>query len=157
MTACFVVVDDAEIARNGGDLGLRGRLLALDLVAHGVDRLGIGADEDDAGLRQRLGKGLALGQKAVARMHRLGAGLLAGVDDLVDDEIGLGGGRRADRHGLVGHFDVQRVAIGVGIDRDGFECPMRRAVLMMRQAISPRLAIRIRLNMPRLDPAKPAF
>src|SRR5262249_30083336 len=28
----------------------------------------------------------------------------------------------------------------------------RRAVLMMRQAISPRLAIRIRLNMPRLGP-----
>src|SRR4029453_14714582 len=30
--------------------------------------------------------------------------------------------------------------------------PMRRAVLMMRQGISPRLAIRIRLNMRRWDP-----
>src|SRR5712691_3726014 len=30
--------------------------------------------------------------------------------------------------------------------------PMRRAVLMIRQAISPRLAIRIRLNMPRSKP-----
>ena len=48
----------------------------LDLVAHGGDRLGVGADEDDAGLLQRLGEGLALGEKAVARMHRLGAARL---------------------------------------------------------------------------------
>ena len=33
-------------------------------------------------------------------------------------EIGLGGRRRADMHGLVGHFDMQRVLVGVGIDRD---------------------------------------
>src|SRR5262249_14413782 len=31
--------------------------------------------------------------------------------------------------------------------------PKRRAVLMTRQAISPRLAIKMRLNMPRIDPA----
>src|SRR4030088_13779 len=30
--------------------------------------------------------------------------------------------------------------------------PIRRAVLMIRQAISPRLAIKIRLNMPYRDP-----
>ena len=30
---------------------------------------------------QRLGEALALGEEAVARMHRLGAGRLAGVDD----------------------------------------------------------------------------
>ena len=79
------VGDLAEIAGHGRDLGLGGRLLALDLVAHGGDRLGIGADEDDAGLLQRHGKRLALGQEAVARMHGLGAGLAAGRDDLVDD------------------------------------------------------------------------
>ena len=82
---------------------------------------GIGADEDDAGLRERPWEGLALGQEAVARMHRLGAALLAGVDDLVDDEIALGSGRRSDRNGLVGHFDVKRIPIGVGIDRDGLD------------------------------------
>src|SRR6266567_2547774 len=58
--------DALIITGNGGHFGLRRRPLALDLVAHGGDRLGIGADEDDAGFRQRLGKGLALGQKAVA-------------------------------------------------------------------------------------------
>ena len=41
------------------------------------------------GLGERLGEGRALGQEAVAGMHRLGAGLLAGGDDLLDHEIGL--------------------------------------------------------------------
>ena len=69
------VGDLAEVARHGRDLGLGGRLLALDLVAHGGDGARVGADEDDAGLRQRDGKRLALGQEAVAGMHGLGAGL----------------------------------------------------------------------------------
>src|SRR5262249_44620104 len=122
------VSDHAKMTGNGGHFGLRRRPLAFDLVAHGGDRLGIGTDEDDAGLRQRLGEGLALGQKAVARMHRLGAGALAGGDDLVDDEIALGCRRRADRHGLVGHFDVQRVAVGVGIDRNSCDSQAARGL-----------------------------
>jgi acetyl/propionyl-CoA carboxylase alpha subunit len=36
-------------------------LLRFDLVAHGGDGTRIGADEDDARFRQRLGEGLALG------------------------------------------------------------------------------------------------
>ena len=64
-------------------------------------------------------KRLALRQEAVARMHRLGAAVPAGRDDLVDDEVALGGGRRPDRDRLVGHLDVQRVLVGLGIDRDG--------------------------------------
>ena len=54
-------------------------------------------------------------------MDRLGAGRLGGGDDLVDIEIGLRGLRRADRNGLIGHVDMQRVAVGVGIDRDGLD------------------------------------
>ncbi len=67
---------------------------------------------------QRLREGLALGQEAVARMHRLGAGLFASGDDLVDEQVAFGRGGRADVHRLVGHLDMQRVAVGVGIDRD---------------------------------------
>ena len=67
------------------------------------------------------GEGFALGQEAVAGMHRLGAGLAAGLDDLLDHQIALGRRRRADQHGLVGHLDMQRVAVGVGIDRDGLD------------------------------------
>ncbi len=35
----------------------------------------------------------------------------------VDVEVGLRGRRRPDAHRLVGHRDVQRVAVGLGIDR----------------------------------------
>ena len=51
-------------------------------------------------------------------MDGFGARLAAGLDDLVDQEIAFGGGRRPDQNGLVGHFDVQRIAVGLGIDGD---------------------------------------
>ncbi len=111
-------LDDAEEARNGRNLGSGRCLLRLDLVAHRRDGAGIGADEDDAVILERLGEGLALGQETVAGMHGLRARLLAGVDDLVDQEVGLGGGCCADMHGLIGHFDMQSVAIRIGIDGD---------------------------------------
>ncbi len=47
-------------------------------------------------------------------------------------------------YGLVGELDVLSVAVGVGIDGDGADAHARCAVLMTRQAISPRLAIRRR-------------
>ena len=49
-------------------------------------------------------------------MDGLGAGFLAGGDDLLGDEIAFGRRRRPDMHGLVGHLDMKRIAIGVGID-----------------------------------------
>ena len=52
----LLVLDHAEMARHGGDLGGGRGLLALDLVAHGGDGFGIGADEDDAGFGERLAK-----------------------------------------------------------------------------------------------------
>ena len=114
----FLVVDDAEKAGHGRDVGLGGGLLGLDLVAHRGDGAGVGSDEDDAGLGERARKGFALGQEAVAGMHRLRAGLAAGLDDLVDHQIAFGSGRRPDQNGLIGHFDMQRVAVGFGIDRN---------------------------------------
>ena len=67
---------------------------------------------------ERDGKRLALGEKAVSRMHRLGAALAAGVDDLVDDEIALGGRRRPDVDRRVGHLHMKGVLVSVGIDGD---------------------------------------
>ena len=55
------VRDLAQKAGNRRHLGLGGRLLALDLVAHGGDGARVGADEDDAGLLQRERERLALG------------------------------------------------------------------------------------------------
>ncbi len=113
------VFDHAEIAGHGRNLGRGCRFLGFDLVAHRFDGAHIRADEGDVRFLQRLGERRALGQKAVARMHRFGAGLFAGFDDFIDDEIGLRRGRRTDVHCLVSHFDVECVLVGVGIDRDG--------------------------------------
>ena len=106
------------MAGHGRDLGARRGLLRLDLVAHRGDGRRIRADEDDAGLGQRLGESRALGQKAIARMHRLGAARLAGGHNLVDHQVALRGRRRPDRDRRIGHLDMQGVAVGVGIDRD---------------------------------------
>ena len=107
--------------RHGRDIGAGSGLLRLDFVAHGGDGFGIGADKNDTGIGQRAGERRALGQEAVARMHRLGAARLAGGDDVVDDQIALRRRRRPDRHGVVGHFDMERVAVGLGIDRHGLD------------------------------------
>src|SRR3981081_42605 len=112
------VLDNAEMARHCRNLRLRGGLFRFDLVAHGGDRAGVGSDENDTGLTKRARKGFALGQKPVAGMHRLRAGLAAGLDDLLHHQIAFGGGRRPDQNGVIGHFDVERVAVGLGIDRD---------------------------------------
>ena len=115
----FGVLDDAKVAGHDADIGGGGEFLRLDLVAHRLDRANIGTDENDVRLGERIGEGGALGQKAIAGMHRLGAGFLTGGDDLIDQQIRLGGGRRAEMDGLVRHFDMQRVGVGVGIDGDG--------------------------------------
>ena len=60
-------------------------------------------------------------------MDGVGAGLLGRGNDLGDVEIGLARGGRADAHRLIRHLDMQRVAVGVGIDRDrGDAEPPRR-------------------------------
>ena len=120
------VLDHAEMTGNRRDLRLRRELLRLDLVAHRLDGLDVGSDKHDAGLFERPGEGGVLRQEAVAGMDRLGAGRLGRGDDLADIEIGLGGLRRADRNGLVGHIDVQRVAVGLGIDRHGLDAEPAR-------------------------------
>ncbi len=108
------------MAGHGRDIRGRRSFLAFDLVAHRRDGFGIGPDEDNAGIRQRGCEGFAFGEEPVTRMHRLGAGCLAGGDNLVDHQIALRGRRRTDQDGLVSHLDMQRIAVGFGIDRDGF-------------------------------------
>ena len=68
------------------------RFFDLDLVAHRRDRLGRRADEGDPPVGQRPREALALGQEAVARMHRLGAGRAAGVEDQLGVEVGSAAG-----------------------------------------------------------------
>ena len=54
-------------------------------------------------------------------MHRLGAGVPAGGEDVLHHQIALRRRRRADRDRDVRHLDVKRVAVGLGIDRNGLD------------------------------------
>jgi hypothetical protein len=51
-------------------------------------------------------------------MHGLRAAFLTSSDDMLDHKIALRGWRRPDRYCRIRHLDMQRVAVGVGIDRD---------------------------------------
>ena len=56
------------------------------------------------------------------------AGLLAGGHDTLDQQIGLRRRRRSDMNGFVRHLDMQRVGIGVRIDRDGLDAHFARCL-----------------------------
>ena len=120
--------DVAEIAGNDVHARLLRELLGLDLVAHRRDRVGRRADEGDAGFLERFGEARPLRQEAVARMHGLGAGRLARVDDQLGLEVGFRRRRRAEADRFVGHAHVRRAGVGVGINRDRLDAhALRRA------------------------------
>src|SRR5690606_19845375 len=96
-----------------------GQLLGLDLVPHGGDGVGAGADKGDARLVQGFLEGAVFREEAVAGVHGLGPGLFAGGDDFVDHQIAFGRGGGADAHRFIRQLDVKGVAVGVGIHGNG--------------------------------------
>ena len=115
----LTVLQDAVKAGDHVDPGLGGQPLGGDLVAHGPDRCGRRADKDDLLCLQGLAEAGILGEKAVAGMHRLGAGPAAGIDDPVHAQVALRGRGRADMDRLVGHAHVQGMAVRVRVDGHG--------------------------------------
>ena len=110
------VLKTSFAARHHRDAGGNHGLARMDLVAHGTDHLGRRADEGDAAPRADLGELRILGQKAITGMQ----GIATGGDREVHDTVGIE--IAADRVGaqiigLVGLFDVQGAAVGIGIDR----------------------------------------
>ncbi len=75
------------------------------------------ADEDDAFFFHALGKAGVFAQEAVARMHRLRAGLLAGGNDFFGLQVAVAAWRGADVDGFIGKLDMARILVGVGIHR----------------------------------------
>ncbi len=98
--------------------GFRHQGLRRRFRSHGADRRCRRADEDDAGSGAGFGEIGILGEEAITGMNRLGAALPGSGDDALDREIALARRRRADPIGLVGHGDMERAGIGIGIDRD---------------------------------------
>ncbi len=78
-------------------------------------------------------------------MHGVGAGDLAGGDDLVDVEIAVARGGRADADAFVGKSHMHGVRVGRGMHHDGLD-PQFLAARRTRSAISPRFAMRIFWN-----------
>ena len=112
------VRDQAHVARHGRNTCFGCDLFRGDLVAHRLDRARGRADEGHAQLVQRFGELHVLGQKAIARMDSFGAALLDRIHDLVDHDIAFRGRGRADMDRLIGHFHMQRVAVGIRVDGD---------------------------------------
>ena len=81
----------------------------------------LGADEDNALVFHAFGKLGVLAQKAITRVHGLCAGLLAGGNDLVSQQITLAAGCRANVDSLVGQHHVAGVLVRFRVDSDGFD------------------------------------
>ncbi len=81
--------------------------------------LGLRADEMDVVLVEDFGEARVLGQKAVARMHGVGAGDLAGGEQRRDVEVAVARGRRADADALVREPHMHGVGVGGRMHRDG--------------------------------------
>ena len=113
------------------------RLLGLDLVAHQPDMLGGRADKGDVVLFEDLGEAGVLGEEAVARMHRVGAGDLAGRDDRRDVEIAVLRRRAADAHALVGEAHMHGVGVGGRVHRDGGDAKLLAGPFDAKRDLSP--------------------
>ena len=115
-----VVGTDAAVgAGHHGNAELLCGLLGLDLVAHQADVLGLGPDEMQIVIGEDFGKAGVFRQKAVAGMHRVGAGDLAGREQRGHVEIAVLRRRRADADALVGEAHMHGVGVGGGMHRDG--------------------------------------
>ncbi len=92
--------------------GLGGRL-----GPHGFNRSRRRADKHDPGSGAGARKSGVFRQETVTGMNSLGAGHFAGFDNPSGVQVGFPWRRRANVHCLVGHRNVQRVAIGIRVDR----------------------------------------
>ena len=93
--------------------------LASILSPMSADVLGLGTDEVHAVLGQYFGKARILRKKAITRMHRIGAGDLAGRENGWDVEVAVLCRGRSDAHALVGKPHMHGIRVGGGMHGDG--------------------------------------
>ena len=123
-SARLLVLDRPVAARQHRQPGLLHRPAGLGLVAQQLDDVRIGADEADVTGLADLGQVGALGEEAVAGMDGVGAGDLGGADDRRHVQVAVGAAGGADADVLVGEADVQRVLVGLGVDRDRLDAQL---------------------------------
>src|SRR2546427_7652733 len=110
-------VDRAVAARQNRDARLLHHAARARLVAHQADYLRVGPDELDVTGFADLGEIRALGEEAVPRMNSVGARDLRGADDRRDVQVAVRAAGRPDADVFVGEPHVQRVLVGLGVDR----------------------------------------
>ena len=115
----------AQIARRHRHTRVGHQCLGRILQPHRGDAGGARADPDQPRIDHRLRERRILRQEAIARMDRLRPGAYRGSDDLFADQIALARRRRPDMHRLIRLPHMQRLGIGVRIDRDRADthCP----------------------------------
>src|SRR5262245_4851794 len=118
--------DHSEVTGDSRYIGCGRSFLGFDLVSHRGDRLRVWPDKDDARNGQGFWKSLALGEKAVTRVHGLRPALLAGRNDLLDYQVAFGCRRRTDRDCAVRHRDMERIPVSLRIDGDRFNAKLAR-------------------------------
>ena len=108
----------AQIARRYRHPGRDHPFLGGVLQAHRADAVGVRSDPDQAGVDHRLREVGVFAEEAVAGMDRLRAGFFRGGDDLLTNQIALARRRRPDMHRFVRLTHVQRIGVGIRIDRN---------------------------------------
>ena len=98
---------DARRLHGGPRRGLR---------PHQLDRLRRRPYPDEARVVDRPCERRVLCEEPVARVNRLGAGTPCRLEQPLDDEIALGGWRRADEERLVGEAGVECAPVRFGVD-----------------------------------------
>jgi hypothetical protein len=109
-----------RVGRPRDDRDARGlhRRACRRLRAHQLDRGAGRADPGQPRVLDGAREGRVLGEEPVPGMDRLRAGAGRGLQDPLHEEVALGGRPRTDQVGLVRDPDVQRVAVGLRVDRD---------------------------------------
>ena len=105
--------DDGDARRDHPLAGLR-----LARPSH-RSRTGAGPTHVEPRVEDCLREGRVLGEESEAGVDERRARLAGGRDELLRDEVALARGGRADRDGVVREADVERAAVGLGVDRDG--------------------------------------
>ncbi len=83
--------------------------------------LGGGTDEGDPGVLDGPRERRVLGEEPVPGVDRARPGRRGGLQDRLGPQVGVGGGRAADAHRLIGGVHVRGGPVGVGVDGDRLE------------------------------------
>ena len=113
--------DGATAPRCERHAHLLGQEFGLDLVAQGSHRGGARPDEHEVEARAELCEGDVFGNETPAHPHRVGLGFHQGAFELGVVEVGDARRCLAKRHRFIGLADEHGAALGVGMQRNGFD------------------------------------